>query len=228
LSSAPTFARRITGVAGLTFLILALPAIVTEIRGPDATTSVTEVAAKFASSRTDVLISSVLLMGAATALFIFIVGAAEISRRVAGDSLLVSLARSFGTVGIGVLVVYTAIFASLAAFINQVTDKELVYALFRSAYAIDSSSDLFFGLFVATIAVPLAHVGLSGRWFTRFAIFTGVLYAIGSLSITAPDTGPFGVCEIVGTLLLLIWIAVTSLRLLRVRARTAAQGPAAT
>lgn len=217
---ATTHDMRITGLAGLVFLTLVIPAIVTEIRGPDATTSAAEVAAKFASARTDVLISSVLLLGAATAIFVFIVGAAEVARRDAGESLLVSLARSLGIVGIGVLVVYTAIFASLAAFIDQVSDREIVYAIFRSSYAIDSSSDLFFGLFIATIAVPLAHAGLAGRWLTRFAIFAGVLYAIGSLSITSPDTGPFGLCEILGTLLLLIWVATTSIRLLRMTEKT--------
>ncbi len=209
-------------------LTLVVPAIVTEIRGPDPTTSVPEVAAKFASARTDVLISSVLLIGAATAFFVFIVGTAEISRRSAGESLLVGLARSFGVVGIGVLIVYTAIFASLAAFIHQVTDKEIVYAIFRSAYAIDSSGDLFFGLFVATIAVPLARAGLSGRWYTRFAIFTGALYALGSLSITSPDAGIFGACEVIGTLLLLVWLAVTSIRLLRANPSAATRIPAST
>jgi hypothetical protein len=152
LSGASTQTERITGLAGLVFLVLAIPAIVTEIRGPEPTTSVAEVATKFASARTDVLVSSVLLMGTATAFFVFIVGTAEISRRTAGDTLVVSLARSFGVVGIGVLVVYIAIFASLAAFVHQVTDKEIVYAIFRSAYAIDSSGDLFFGLFIATHA----------------------------------------------------------------------------
>jgi hypothetical protein len=228
LGGAETQTERVTGIAGLVLLALVIPAIVTEVRGPEPTTSVAEVAAKFASARTDVLISSVLLIGAATAFFVFIVGAAESSRRRAGESLLVSLARSFGVVGVGVLVVYTAIFASLAAFIHQVTDDQIVYAIFRAAYAIDSSGDLFFGLFVATIAVPLAKAGLSGRWFTRFAIFAGALYALGSLSITSPDAGVFGAFEVIGTVLLLVWLAGTSIRLLRADAGAATPVPAST
>lgn len=88
------------------------------------------------------------------------------------------------------------------------------------------SGDLFFGLFVAMMAVPLARVGLSGRWFTRFAIFTGVVYALGSLSITSPDAGVFGACEVIGTLLLLAWLAITSIRLLKTREGAAALVPA--
>ncbi len=225
---AATQTERITGLAGLAFLVFAIPAIVTEILGPDPTTAATEVAAKFASARTDVLLSAVLLMLAATAFLVFIVGAAEICRRQAGESLLIALARSSGILGIGVLVVYTAIFASLAASIHQLANQEVVYAIFRSGYAIDSSADLFFGLFVALIAAPLAHAGGSGRWFTRFAIFTGVLYALGSLSITSPDAGVFGACEVIGTLLLLAWLAVTSVRLLRGTDSPATHVPAST
>ncbi len=81
----------------------------------DGQDEMAEVAAKFASARTDVLLSGVLLILASTAFLVFIVGAAEICRRDAGEGLLVGLARSAGILDIGVFVVYAAIFGSLAA-----------------------------------------------------------------------------------------------------------------
>ncbi len=225
MSEAVRQTERITGIAGLSVVALAIPAIITEAVGPEPTKSAAEIAAKFVSARTDVLVSSVLLLCLAIAFLVFIVGIADVSRRGTEESLSISLARSSGVLGVGVLVVYTAIFASLAAFIHQVTDQEIVYAIFRSDYAIDSSADLFLGLFVATISAPLAHAGLAGRWFTRFAVLTGAIYALGSVSITSPDAGVFGAFEVIGTILLLAWVTITSIRLLRARDEAAHHSP---
>ena len=70
--------QRWTGAADLSFLVLVIPAIVTGgLVGPEPTMSPAEVAAKFSSARTDVLVSSVLLVGAIVALFVFALGVAE-------------------------------------------------------------------------------------------------------------------------------------------------------
>ncbi|MDX6596306.1 MAG: hypothetical protein QOE87_193 [Gaiellales bacterium] len=207
--------HRWTGAAGLLFLVLIIPAIVTESLGPEPTMSPAEVTAKFSSARTDVLISSVLLVAAVAAFFVFAVGVAETIRNARPAGLLPALSRSSGAVGVGILAVYTAIFASLASSIHHVQNVELVYGIFRAAYAIDSSSDLFLGLFMAASAVPIARSGLAGPWLTRFTLFGGTFYALGSLSITSPNSGIFGAFEILGALLFMLWVAVTSIRLLR-------------
>ena len=63
-----------TGMAGIAFVILIVPAIVTEILGPDPTASPAEVFAKFHTARIDILISSVLLVAALSALLVFMIG----------------------------------------------------------------------------------------------------------------------------------------------------------
>ena len=103
----------------------------------------------------------------------------------------------------------------VAAAISEFDSAEVVYGLFRAAYAIDSASDLFIGLFLAAIAIPLSRSGLSGRWFARFGVFSGLFYAIGSLSFTSKGEGIFSVFEVVGSLFFIVWAAVTSVRLLR-------------
>jgi hypothetical protein len=204
-----------TGIAGLVFVGLIVPAIVTEILGPDPTSSPAKVFAKFHSERTDVLISSVLLMAALLALLMFMIGVIEVARGPDGHPLLVGLARSAGGLGVALVVAYTAIFAVVAATISEFHSPEVVYGLFRSANAIDSSSDLFIGVFVAAIAVPLAKAGVRGRWFKRYGVFTGVVYAIGSLTFTSKSGGVFGAFEVIGTLLVIVWSLVTSIGLLR-------------
>jgi hypothetical protein len=207
--------NRCTGAAGLLFLALIIPAIVTESLGPEPTMSPAEVAAKFSSARTDVLVSSVLLVAAVAAFLVFAVGVAETIRNAGRAGLLSAVARASGAVGVGILAVYTAIFASLASSIHHVQNVELVYGIFRAAYAIDSSSDLFLGVFMAASAVPIARTGLAGPWLTRFTVFGGALYALGSLSITSPNGGIFGAFEVIGALIFMLWVAATSIRLLR-------------
>jgi hypothetical protein len=204
-----------TGWAGIAFVVLIIPGIATELRGPDATSTPSRVAATFASARTDVLVSSALLVGALTAFFVFAMGVAEIGRRGDRIGLLSALARASAAIGIAVFTVYTAIFATLAASIDQLHNVGVVYGIFRAAAAIDSSQDLFLGLFILTSALPLARVGLAGRWFTRFALLTGGIYAVGCLTMTSAGESTFMHFEVIGTLLLIIWAALLSLRLLR-------------
>ena len=210
--------ERCTGWAGLVFVVLILPGIVTELRGPDATATPTEVAAKFASARTDVLVSSALLVGALTAFFVFAMGVTEIARRGDPAGLLSALSRSSATIGIAIFTVYTAIFASLAASIHSLHNADVVYGAFRAATAIDSSQDLFLGLFMVTSALPLARAGFTGRWFTRFALLSGCIYAVGCFSMTSAREGIFTHFEVIGTLLLIIWAALLSIRLVLRRA----------
>ena len=201
-------------MAGIAFVILIVPAIVTEILGPDPTASPAEVFAKFHTARIDILISSVLLVAALSALLVFMIGVTEIVRSSEPD-LLRSLARSAGSLGVGLVVMYTAIFGMVAAAISEFHSAEVVYGLFRAAYSLDSASDLFIGLFLAAIAVPLSRAGLGGRWFTRFGVFAGLFYAIGSLSFTSKGEGIFSVFEVVGSVFFIVWAAVTSIRLVR-------------
>jgi hypothetical protein len=214
-----------TGAAGLLFLFLIIPAIVAEDRGPAPTMSPAEVAARFSSARTDVLVSSVLLVAAIVALFVFALGLAETIRNANGSGLFPALSRSSGAVAVGILAVYTAIFASAASSINHVQNAEIVYAVFRAAYAIDSASDLFIGLFMAASAVCLEGAGLAGRWLTRFSVLGGTLYALGSLSITSPNGGVFGAFEVLGALAFMLWVVITSIRLLN-RAKPPETSPA--
>jgi hypothetical protein len=210
-----------TGVAGLVFVGLIVPAIVTESLGPNPASSPAKVFAKFHSERTDVLLSSVVLLASLTAFLVFMTGVIELARGADRHQLLRALALSAGGIGVALAVTYTAILGVVAAAISKFHGPEVVYGLFRSASAIDSSSDLFIGVFVATIAAPLAVAGVGGRWFTRFGVFAGILLALGSLTFTAKSGGVFNTFELIGTLLVLAWSLLISIRLIRTTGRRA-------
>jgi hypothetical protein len=200
-------------MTGVAFVALIIPAIVMEILGPDPSTSPITVFAKFHSGRTDVQFACVFLLAALVVLLLFVFGLAALVQD-ARDSerFWVGVSRAAGSIGVAVVMVYVAVYGSIAAVINRLRSVDLVYALFRAAAAIDLVADLFFAVFVAAIAFPLMRAGITGRWYLRFGVITAAIYGLGSLGAIVAGQLPF---DPIGTILILVWILVLSIRLLR-------------
>ena len=109
---------------------------------------------------------------------------------------------------------YTAIFRMVAAAISEFHSAEVVYGLsgLRIRWTRRPTCSL------ASFSQPSRcrfQSGLGGRWFTRFGVFAGLFYAIGSLSFTSKGEGIFSVFEVVGSVFFIVWAAVTNIRLVR-------------
>jgi len=217
IGSRPTVAAgatRWTAWAGLLFVGLLIPSVVTEILGPDPGGTAAAVASKFHTERTDVLVSGALLLLTLTAALVFVVGVTELVRAGA-DATLVGVSRTAAVIGIALVAAYTAMFAGIAAAISDLNSVALVYGLFKTAYAIDAASDLFFGVFLVCAALALGRAGHAGRWLTRFGVAAGIVYGLGGFGIVQKAKGPFDGLDALGTILFAIWAVAVSIRLLR-------------
>lgn len=206
-------AERWTGLAGLGFIAIVIPAIVTESLGPNIEMSPSEVTASFASARTDVLVGSILLLAAQVALLAFAAGVATIAH---DQRLLSTLVVVSAAVGIAGLLAYATIYASIASSTHQLRSTDVVYGLFVVATALDNFPGAFGGVMYVAAAQALRLSNLSGPWLTRLGVAAGLLIALGILGIFNLQSFWLSLPGLAGTLLSLIWILITSVRLLRV------------
>ncbi len=205
-------AERWTGLAGLGFIVVIVPTIVAESLGPNIQMSPSEIAASFASARTDVLVGSILLIASQVALLAFAVGVATIAR---DQRLLSTLIVLSAAVGIAGLLAYATIYASVASSIHQLHSTDLVYGLFAVATSLDSLPGAFGGLMFVAAAQALQLSNLSGRWLTRLGVTAGALTTLSVLVIFDLQSFWLSLPGLAGTLLSLAWILITSIRLVR-------------
>ena len=178
-----------------------------------------KVAAKFASARTDVLVSSLLLLSAIVAFFVFAVGVSEIVAAADGTgTALGSLALGGGHWRHGIVTVYTAIFASLASSIHHARATSMSSTASSGPQPRSTRPRTCFSeCSCLTSAVPIARAGLARTVVDPICpVFTGGIYAVGSLSVKAPNTGIRGAFEILGTIFLhRVGLSSWDVRLLR-------------
>lgn len=210
-------AERWTGLAGLGFIAIVVPAIVTESLGPNIEMSPSDMAASFASARTDVLVGSVLLLASQIALLLFAIGVGTIAHDQRVLSTLIVVSAAIGIVG---LIIYVTIFASIASVIHQLHSNDVVYALFAVATSLDSFPGVFGGIMFIAAAQGLRLSNLSGVWLTRLGESAGVLVALSVLGIIDLKSFWLSLPGLVGTLLSLVWILITSIRLVRMNEST--------
>ena len=207
-------AARWTGLSGLTMCVLLVPAIALETVGPDSSTSPKLVASDFAAARDSVLVSGALFLVAMGVGLVFVSGVTSLAHR-QPEAPLARVASASGLLGIAVFSTYAASFAAIAASIGELREHQtLTYAVFRVSSAIDDGSGLFIAIFVASIAYPLVRMGLGSPWVARLGVVAALVRAVGVLDITTLGAWPFGPFMVVGTLLCVLWLLLTSLSLL--------------
>lgn len=211
-------ARR-AGVSGLVLAGTLLPAIATELAGPDSRASVHAVVAGFSANRTDLLASSVLFLLAMCAAFAFVNLVAAIAVQSDASPMLARIASTAGFIGIALLTVYASGLAAIAASIEELRENEhVVYALYRLLAATDDAAGLFVAFFVGASAAILRRAGLTPRWLSRIGVAAAALRAVGALDVTTLGGLPFAPFLVAGTALALAWLVLSCAALYR-RAR---------
>lgn len=80
------------------------------------------------------------------------------------------------------------------------------------------SSVLLRGVAIAFFVIVVRAAEIARRDLgERLPIGLARSFGVVGVSITSPDAGVFGACEVIGTVLPLIWVAATSIQLVRVR-----------
>lgn len=206
---------RWTGRAGLGLVAALVPAILTETAGPDSSASPAQVTSEFASARISILVSGAFLVAMMFGLA-FVVGLSALASRHGREGLVARIALASGLLVIALLTVYAASFAAIAASIGELRGHQsLVYAVFRVISATDDGSGIFIAIFVMAVAYPLVRAGLAPRWLANLGLVAAGVRAIGALDITTLGALPFAPFMVLGTILCVVWLGLTSITLLR-------------
>jgi hypothetical protein len=201
--------------------MLLLAAIATEATGPESSASPAQIVSGLASARSTLLVSAVLFLAATAPALAFVMGVASLDLE-SRARVLTALASASGLLGIAMLTVYAAGLAALAASIDGIAEhRALVYAVFRIISATDDGASVFIGIFVASAALGLARIGACSGWLAILGALAGAVRATGVLDVTTLGALPFAPFIVAGTILCLVWLALTSVALVFLSPRVA-------
>lgn len=209
-------AARWTGLAGLGLVAALVPAMLTETAGPDSSATPAQVTSDFASARSTILISGALFLVAMMFGLVFVVGLTALASRHGRERLVARIGSASGLLVIALLSVYAASFAAIAASIGELHGHQsLVYAVFRVISATDDCSGIFIAIFVTAVVYSLGRAGLAPHWLANLGLVGAGVRAIGALDITTLGALPFAPFMVIGTILCVVWLGLTSITLLR-------------
>ena len=207
--------ERSGGIAGIAAVGVLVATVAFESTGPVPTDSATKVARTFVTDQTGVLAGSYLLLVGMALYAIFLATLRGILRKAEGEpGSLSALVFGAGMISLAPTAVYVTIYASLAHKVAQGGGPNLVFALFRIATAIDSSSELFMGLSGIAAFLVIVRTAVFSRWLGWLALVAGILLACGAFALDDP-TGPLGSLGLVGLVLFLLWTLLTSALIVR-------------
>ena len=104
--------------------------------------------------------------------------------------------------------------AKLAAF-GAHHDQGVSYALYLTTYALDSVADVFGSLSAMAAGVLVMRSGVLPRWLGRTAILAGILLFLQAFGMGGVIASFGLVLDIIGFVLFLIFVLVSSVILLR-------------
>lgn len=104
--------------------------------------------------------------------------------------------------------------AKLAAFGAQ-HDQGVSYALYLTTYALDSVADVFGSLSAAAAGLLVMRSGVLPRWLGRIAMLAGILLFLQGFGLGGVIASFGLVLDIIGFVLFLIFVLVSSVILLR-------------
>lgn len=206
---------RYAPVSGILAVAVFAVAVAFESNGPSPSDSPGQVAAKFASDRTGVLIGSYLLLIGLALFAIFLSVLRGTLRDAEGEPATFStLTFGAGMAGLAVTSGYVAIYGSLAHGIASAGGANLAFAMFAAGNSIDSVSGVFIALAVLAAATVILRTSVFPRWLGWLALVSGALGALGPFALDRPDQ-LVGFIGFVGSLLFLVWMLSISVVLLR-------------
>src|SRR5579859_547808 len=141
--------ERGTALAGFAFVAATIGSIATESAGPDITKSAANVAAKLASDRSDVLISSGLHVAGAIAVLCLAAGLSTLLVQRGGGHMLARVVAGSGILTGAAMILTAVMTAATASSIHQLHDSQAAYLLYRGASTGSIVSMAFFAVTLA-------------------------------------------------------------------------------
>lgn len=205
--------ERLGAVAGLAAALLLIAIIVFIPTGPAPDASGEEITASFVTHH-DAMLAGHILEGVAVMLFLgFASGLRGILRRAEGGAETLSAAMFGGAVAAAALVLVAhAVRASLVLHTARDGDPALVRALFDLSAMVDAFSALPLAVFLAATGALIVRSGAVARWLGWAAGTAALLMVVGSAK-TLADVTPLVVGGVLGFLLFVLWLLLTSVML---------------
>jgi len=188
---------------------------VAETIGPNLSMNAQQMHDSFRSANTAVLLGSSILVIQKLLLVGFAAGLAALAARSERDHVVSRVILAAGVIQVAVSMVYVATYAAVASAIDQLS-APIVFAVFTVGDTMDIAGIPFLGLMFAAGAYGLARSKLIPRWLERLGIASGALLVLGSFTIVAPQSFFLTLPMLVGVLAGIVWLAATSVALVRV------------
>jgi len=198
--------NRMSALAGLGYVVLALIGNFIAGAPPKATDTAATTAAWFADHHKAILVGAV-LTGLAAPLFVWCFATLCRQLRKAGEASLSVITFGLVVAGIAIATVSDAGYASLAHAGRQ-GDGGFVKSGYDLVSLLETKA-LWFAAFAA-VAVWLGSKSLAA-WYRWIALLAAVLCALGGLAVKHQGFfGTFGGMTLIGYLALLVWVLATS------------------
>ena len=210
---------RAGAIGGLVFVVGLLASIAVVPSGPKADASADEVATYFVDERSAVLLSGFLTGIAALGYLIWIAALrARIQDADPEERVLPGAIGIASAVQVAMVVLSSVCFWALAGRVAAEADPGVSLGLFVLGMKVYSALDLAAPVVFAAIGLAVLHTGVFARWLGVFMLVLAVPAAgLGLIGPLVSD-GPFapqGPVDMVATTGFLLWIAVTSVVMLR-------------
>jgi hypothetical protein len=213
--------RRIGGLAGLLFIVLAILALVVPGSPPKAD-EVAKIPTFFSDKRDEILLGDYLL-GLAVMFFLLFVGSlrAQLGARDRGDGLRPGPGLlAAGGAAAALLIAGAAVLSGAVLDVAAAGDQNLNHALYDVSSGLFAASGFAFAAFFVVAAFAIASTDLYPSVLAPFSLLAALLNALGPLAMSA-KSGFFATGEAFGfivPIVSLLWVLAVSLLMLRGRA----------
>ena len=223
LSGAMTVAdskgRRLDAATGIGFVVLALVALLLPGAPPKADDRESDVANYIVDKR-GALLGAILLLGLASILFLWWLGAVRSYLRAAegGEGRLSAAAFGGGVAGVVLLAAGLCALNAGAFKVDDLqTEPNLIRALFDLSNALFGMAGVGFAVLFGAASCSAARSGALPAWLYWFGSVTAVVQLLGLITLFA-ESGAFaagGAIVFFGPILAFIWVAATSVVIMR-------------
>jgi hypothetical protein len=144
---------------------------------------------------------------------VFITGLRDYLRRRGGDpATLPGLAYGVAVCGVAVYTVYVVVFAAVAELVAPRQSAQLTWSLYEVSQVAITFSGFLFGMFQVAASLALLRVGAKRTAWV--GIVGGAINIISGFS-GYPLKGPIGLTVLIGFVIYLLWVMLTSVLILR-------------
>ena len=124
------------------------------------------------------------------------------------------LAFGSGLAAVALVIAAQGILGTLAAYIVTGATPEIVRGVYAVYAGIFTVSDLFLGMFLIAAALTVLPLRALPRWLGWIGLVGGMCLILGAFSFATPQS-ILGIIDLLGLVLFLLWILLTSIWMLR-------------